>query len=41
MQKSRHDEYVREQGKKVVTYVVATLVVLFVLVFVAAALWLN
>ena len=35
LQKSRHDAYVKEQGKKVVTYLVATLIILFVLVFVA------
>lgn len=39
LQRNRHDEYVKEQGKKVVTYLVATLIVLFVLVFVAATLW--
>ena len=39
IRKSRHDEYVKEQGKKVVAYLVTTLVVLFILVFVAAALW--
>lgn len=38
LQKSRHDEYVKEQGKKVVTYLVVALIVLFVLVFVAAVL---
>lgn len=38
LQKVRHDEYVKEQGKKVVTYLVVALIVLFVLVFVAAVL---
>ncbi len=39
LKKNRHEEYVKEQGKRVVTYLVATLVVLFILVFVAATLW--
>lgn len=39
LQKSRHDAYVKEQGKKVVTYLVATLIILFVLVFVATIIW--
>lgn len=39
LQKSRHDAYVKEQGKKVVTYLVATLIILFVLVFVATVIW--
>ena len=38
LQKSRHDEYVKEQGKKVVAYFVATLLVLCVLVLVVATL---
>lgn len=38
LQKSRHETYVREQGKKVVAYLVAALILLFVLVFVAAVL---
>ena len=38
LQKSRHEAYVREQGKKVVAYLVAALILLFVLVFVAAVL---
>ena len=38
LQKSRHEAYVREQGKKVVVYLVAALILLFVLVFVAAVL---
>ena len=39
LQKRRHDAYVKEQGKKVVTYLVATLIILFVLVFVATVIW--
>lgn len=38
LQKSRHDEYVKEQGKKVVAYFVATLLVLCMLVLVVATL---
>ena len=36
LQKSRHDAYVKEQGKKVVTYLVA---ILIVLVFVTTVIW--
>ncbi|GEM_PF-3133129 len=39
LKKIRHDAYIEEQGNRVVTYLVVTLVVLFVLAFVAATLW--
>ena len=39
LQKSRHDAYVKEKGKKVGSYLVATLIILFVLVFVATIIW--
>ena len=38
-EKNRHEAYEQKQGKKVVTYLVAALILLFVLVFVSTVIF--